>query len=234
MRDTFLFDLDGTLLPMDYDKFMHLYFAGLCKHFEGQYDLKLLQKTILEGTEVMFRNDGSKTNEDAFWDFAVTRIDFDLAHDKARFEHFYDSTFAVAKESTWQNPFAVQCVRLLKDKGYTLAIATNPLFPRIATMNRIQWAGLDPDDFALITTYENFHFCKPNLGYYREVLDRLGKTPDQCVMIGNDNIEDMCAGSLGIKSYLIDDCLLNHNDAPLHDWHGSFEAFYALLKADVI
>ena len=231
MRDTYLFDLDGTLLPMDYDKFMHLYFFALSKHFDGQYDLKQLQKTILEGTEIMFHNDGTMTNEDAFWHFAKTRMPFDLDRDKPLFEHFYDSTFSTARDATWQNPIAAKCIHHLKEKGFTLAIATNPLFPRIATLNRIRWAGLDPEDFALISTYEDFHYAKPNLGYYREMLDRLGKSPEQCIMIGNDNQEDMCAESLGIKSYLIDDCLLNHGDAPLHDWHGSFESFFDLIKS---
>ena len=33
MYKNYLFDLDGTLLPMDMDKFIKLYFGSLCKRF---------------------------------------------------------------------------------------------------------------------------------------------------------------------------------------------------------
>ena len=57
-----------------------------------------------------------------------------------------------------------------------MVAATNPLFPKVATMNRLRWAGFDPEDFALFTTYEHYHYCKPNPAYYTEVLASLGET----------------------------------------------------------
>ena len=60
--------------------------------------------------------------------------------------------------------------RKLSKEGYNLILATNPIFPRIATLNRIKWAGLDPDDFIYISTYENSHYSKPNIKYYEEIM----------------------------------------------------------------
>lgn len=62
----------------------------------------------------------------------------------------------------------------MKAKGYPLVLATNPLFPRMATLERVAWAGLDPADFVLITTFENCRFTKPNPGYFLEILEVIG------------------------------------------------------------
>ena len=88
-------------------------------------------------------------------------------------------------------------------------LATNPFFPAIATHKRVRWAGLEPEEFAFITTYENSSYCKPNLEYFRQLLDALGLQPEECVMVGNDALEDTAAAQLGIPVFLLTDCLLN-------------------------
>ena len=227
--NTCLFDLDGTLLPMDQDEFLKLYFAAIAKHFSGQYDIPALTKTIWAGTDAMIKNDGRQTNADVFWACAQKMMSLKRSDVENDFLHFYNTDFALAKGATSADPEIIRCVHRLKQKGYTIVAATNPFFPEIATKNRLAWAGFDPDDFDLITTYEHCHYCKPNLNYYRELLEHLGKTPQDCIMVGNDNQEDMCAEQLGIQGYLITDCLINRNDAPMTcHWHGSFHAFTCL------
>ena len=100
----------------------------------------------------------------------------------------------------------------LKARGLRLIIATNPLFPAAAQYNRVKWAGLDRDDFELITTYENSHYCKPNPAYYQEILDKQGLSADEVLMIGNDAREDTAAAQLGIPVFLVTDCLLNQHN----------------------
>ena len=64
-RTTVLFDLDGTLLPMDQDVFGKAYFGGMAKKMAPYgYDPQRLVKAIWTGTEAMVKNDGSITNED--------------------------------------------------------------------------------------------------------------------------------------------------------------------------
>ena len=99
--------------------------------------------------------------------------------------------------------------------GYQVILATNPLFPAIATQSRIRWAGLEPEDFERITTYENARFCKPNPDYYREILGKLNLNPSDCLMVGNDVDEDMIAETLGMKVFLLTDCLINRNQADI-------------------
>ena len=98
-------------------------------------------------------------------------------------------------------------------------LATNPLFPAIATRQRIRWAGLEPEDFQFVTTYENSRFCKPNPEYYRDLLDKLGKDPESCLMVGNDVDEDMIpARAVGMEVFLLTDCLLNRSGADISSY----------------
>ena len=102
-------------------------------------------------------------------------------------------------------------------------MATNPLFPAIATQSRAKWAGLNPEDFEIITTYENSRHCKPNPDYYRDILATLDENPENCVMVGNDVQEDMIAETLGMKVFLLTDNLINRTGEDISRYpHGSF------------
>lgn len=229
MMNTCLFDLDGTLLPMDQEEFTKLYFAALAKRFEKQYDVKTLINTVWAGTKAMVANDGTDTNENVFWKCAKKLMGLDKSVCEAEFLNFYETDFSMAKGATAARPEIIRCVHRLKEKGYTIVAATNPLFPHVATRNRLLWAGFNPSDFDYITTYENSSFCKPDIGYYKELLKKLNRTPKDCIMVGNDNQEDMCAEQLGMQGYLITDCLINRDNAPITcHWHGSFNEFAAL------
>ena len=118
----------------------------------------------------------------------------------------------------------------LKARGVRVALATNPIFPRIATEQRIRWAGLAPEDFVLYTTYENSPFCKPNPDYYREVARTLGVQPEECLMVGNDATEDLAAREAGMDVFLLTDCLINTKNRDISACpRGDFAALNAYL-----
>jgi FMN phosphatase YigB (HAD superfamily) len=88
----------------------------------------------------------------------------------------------------------------------------------------MSWAGLDHNDFELYTTYENSCFAKPNLDYYREILGKLDLKAEECLMVGNDVSEDMVAEKLGMKVFLLTDCLLNKDNEDISKYpSGSFK-----------
>ena len=114
-------------------------------------------------------------------------------------------------------------IESIKKTGLRVALATNPIFPAIATRKRIRWAGLRPEDFEWITTYENARYCKPNPLYYQEILNRLGAAPQDCLMVGNDVGDDMAAETLGMKVFLLTDCLINKTEKDISSYNnGSF------------
>lgn len=206
---TVLFDLDGTLLPMDQESFIKAYLGGLCKKLAPLgYDPKALSAAIWKGTEAMVKNDGSRSNETIFWETFCGIFGEKAREDLPVFEDFYQNEFQQVAQACGYNPAAWQLIDGLKARGLRLVLATNPIFPAIATYSRVRWAGLTPEDFCHITTYENSRFCKPNPAYYRDILENLGLDPAECVMVGNDEGEDGAATALGLPVFLLTDCLI--------------------------
>lgn len=233
MITTVLFDLDGTLLPMDQDVFINAYMGALAKKMAPYgYDPKRLLASIWKGTAAMVQNIGDQGNEDVFWAAFSEAYGRDLRSDEGLFLEFYQNEFQTVSGSCGKDPRAAQTIQALKEMGYTLALATNPLFPSIATYSRCKWAGLDPKDFALITTYENSSRCKPNPDYYREVLDKLGVQAEHCLMVGNDVAEDMIAEKLGMKVFLLTDCLINKHNTDISRYpNGSFPELLEYVRS---
>lgn len=228
--DTILIDLDGTLLPMDMPSFEKLYFEGLGKVCADLISPNELVPLIWGSTKAMVRNTEYKTNEEVFMENFSKVIAGDLAVYQKRFDTFYDTEFMNARESVRDVKAMRESIKLLKEKGYTIVIATNPIFPQKATYTRIAWAGFSPQDFAYISTFEKNHFCKPQLNYYEEVLKDINKTPEECLMVGNDVQEDLIAKKLGIKTYLITDNLLHRTDDEIiTDYKGNYEDFYEFV-----
>lgn len=220
-----LFDLDGTLLPMDQDVFTKAYFKRLAaKLLPYGYEAEKLTEAIWTSTSDMVTNNGNCTNEEAFWRRFRKIFGDGVLTDKPIFDEYYRKEFQEVASSCGFNPEASGTVASLKNKGYRIALATNPIFPSVATESRIRWAGLKPSDFELYTTYENTGYCKPNPRYYSDILDRLCCKADKCLMVGNDVAEDMvAAASVGIPVFLLNDCLINKKNSDISIYpSGSF------------
>ncbi len=222
--NTILFDLDGTLLPMDQDLFVSAYLKSLAGKLASRgYAPEPLTRSILGGLEAMVKNDGTKTNEAVFWEYFTGIWGKQALEDMPLFEDYYHTDFQKLRSVCGFDPSAADLVRQLKRSGLRVVLATNPIFPAAATHSRIRWAGLEPEDFDHITTYENACFSKPNPAYYQRILERFSLTPDECAMVGNDVDEDMIAEEIGVRVFLLTDCLINKTGADLSRWpHGGF------------
>jgi FMN phosphatase YigB (HAD superfamily) len=230
--DTFLFDLDGTLLSLDMKLFEKLYFESMTNNFIDLIEPKQLVSIIMASTKVMIENIENRTNEDVFMEDFGKRINGDLSTYQERFNNYYSTDFHRVKESTAEVQSMNYCIKLLKSKGYNLVVATNPLFPKSAIHTRIQWAGFEPEDFDYISTFETNHYCKPQIKYYEEVLRDINKSPEKCIMVGNDVQEDLIVKSLGVKTYLITNNILHRTDSEIiTDYKGNYEDFFEFVKA---
>ena len=230
-----LFDLDGTLLPMDNDEFVKIYFKLLAgKAIGWGYNPETIVDGIWTGTKAMIVNDGSCLNVDDFCNTFDKVMEKDTRADIQKFDGFYTNEFHQAKVGTGENPLAREAVELAREKAGTVVLATNPLFPPCGVDTRMGWVGLNSEDFALVTNYENSHFCKPNPDYYREILQKLNLQPEDCLMIGNDMDEDIIpTKGLGMKNFLLTDSLINRGNKSLDeaDAHGTFADLITYLKA---
>lgn len=234
MINTFLFDLDGTLLPMDMSYFEKQYFGKLAQKLAGYFKPDALVKYIWKSTGEMIKNTGGVlTNKEVFFrDFkSSTGGNIDLLY--PLFDEFYIKEFKELRPLFPCEPYIVKAVELLKARGYTVVVATNPIFPMEAIKERIRWAGLKAEEFKYITSYENMHYCKPNVEYYSEVLRIIGCQPEECIMVGNDVEEDLTASKIGIKTYLIKNCMINRGGGtPDTDFEGTYNEFYDFVRCN--
>lgn len=232
---TVLFDMDGTLLPMNQDEFVKAYFKTMSSKIAPLgYESEKLIKTVIKATFAMVNGDGTRPNESIFWQEFCAVYGKKAILDKPYFDKYYEEDFDALKKYTKCNPKAKQTVYKLKQMGLKTVVATNPLFPPLAIEKRIGWAGLKHTDFELYTTYENSSYCKPNPMYYKEIMDKLGVSPDECIMVGNDVDDDMIASEAGLKVFLLTDCLINRHNKDIFVYpHGDFDDFMKYLN-DII
>ncbi len=229
-----LFDLDGTLLPMVQDEFVKFYMPLLAKAYMSKgvpVEPKKFIGAVWAGYEAMVKNDGSRTNREAFWSYIDPELPIGAEESEKIAEEFYGGEFNQAVCTTRPTPLADQIVKTVKGKGLETYLATNPVFPRCATMNRIRWAGLEAEDFSLITTYETCSFCKPNPEYYKKILDTFSLDPADCLMVGNDVGEDLSIRTLGVKTFLVTDTMENKNNLPIEtEYQGSLEELLEFVE----
>lgn len=203
MRKAVFFDLDGTLLPLDMDAFTKAYYTQVQK--SGFFELigENGKDIFGRGVYAMLGNDGRLLNRDIFLKTIEGASGKDSALVLAHMNGFYEKEFLHLETCAYAEKRVAQTIEVLKDKGYRLMLTTNPLFPPQATNARIKWAGLSPDDFEYITYYDNSHYCKPNLEYFKEVLNATGLKAQDCYVVGNDTRDDLCAVALGFKAFLV-------------------------------
>ncbi|MCF6094600.1 HAD family hydrolase [Microaerobacter geothermalis] len=226
-----LFDLDGTLLPMDTDGFIEKYLQLLAPRVAHIIEPKDFVKQLWASTHEMIKNnDPNTTNEQVFTEHFLKNTHLKREIIWPIFDHFYREIFPILKEHTNPTPLSRNIVETALDRGYKIAIATNPVFPREAIVHRMRWAEVDDLPFDWVTVYEESHFCKPNPNYYIEVANQLNIHPENCIMVGNDIQEDMVAGKTGMRTYLVRDYLIDRGNMAYHrDDEGSLEDLHNQL-----
>ena len=229
--DAILFDLDGTLLPMDLDAFTNHYFNLVAEHF-GRLGIQPepVLRAVMLGTQSMIQNDGTRSNAQRFRDCFAQQMGTRAPALIRAFDGFYNDAFHQARTSTQSNPDAVAAVAAARQKASRVVLATNPLFPAAGIQARLSWIGLHLSDFDCVTTYENASFCKPNPAYYTQIIQSLNLTGKHLLMIGNDIREDAeAAQAAGLATYLVTDCLIDHGMCADIYQHGSFRQMLDML-----
>ena len=205
MIKAILFDLDGTLLPNDEELFGKLYFSAFSRKMaEYGYDPKLFLEGMQEGAKAMILNNGEETNETVFKREFNKVNNRDVNKDEDIINDFYNNEYKECYPALGKDEYAVEALKECKRKGLKVILASNPLFPRIAYLNRAIYNNLLEEYFDEITSYDLYHYAKPNPKYYQEILDRNNLKPDEVIMFGDSLKQDIIpASSIGIKAYQI-------------------------------
>ena len=235
MLQTILFDLDGTLVHFEFDDFLKAYLGAISSKVAQLVDARVFVAQLLASTEEMVKSlDPTRTNQDVFADHLFSglgRTEDELA---PVLDAFYDEDFPRLRDALGvePHPLARPMLEGLINRGYEVVIATNPVFPANAIEERMRWGGLDGLPYRHVTSYETSHFCKPNTEYYAEILDVVGRSPHECMMVGNDTCEDLVAGDLGITTYLVEDYVLDRGPCGrIPDRRGRFEDLARFLDS---
>ncbi len=232
---TIFFDLDGTLLPLDEKQFMQEYLVRFLEKCRKEHiDPVQAQQALMAGVHAMRSGDGGgvQSNKDRFWSAFFAHLT--VAKEEsliAAFNRFYHEEFTELGTLIEPFPLARNIVDTLKEKGYTLVLATSPLFPREGTLERLSWIGLSEHDFELVTTYEDFSYTKPHLEYYHQVLSQVRVDPGEVLMVGNNVVEDGAIRSLGAQVIFVTDYLINplEEDISSHPCY-TLDEFYDMCR----
>jgi FMN phosphatase YigB (HAD superfamily) len=206
MTLTLLLDLDDTLLNTNLQAFIPAYFHSLSKELTPHAAPDIMLRALLKGTHSMNESDDfSRTLQDVFEAEFYPQLNVSRGEIEPAIERFYDNVFPNLGGLTTQVLDAKTFVDWAIAKGYRVAIATDPLFPRMATYHRLRWAGFDPTQFELVSSFENFHFTKTHPAYYAEVLGRMGWPEGPILMVGNDLERDIIPSKkLGLAAFHVD------------------------------
>lgn len=206
MTKTILFDIDNTLILFDEVKFFKAYIKKVAPIMADIISPHNLWRTVLRATKAVLHNNGELTNKEIFFQTFTRGFEKQTEEIWNRFLEFYEKEFDQFKSLVVINKGVSEIFSTLsKLNNLKIVIASNPFWPRIAMEKRISWAGLDVKHIDLITHLENMHFCKPRLEYYQEICNKINEKPEDCLMVGDDPINDMVVGKLGMKTYLTTD-----------------------------
>jgi FMN phosphatase YigB (HAD superfamily) len=204
---TLLADLDDTLLENDFASFLPHYLDALGKHIASIEKPEVLIPKLMAATQKMIENNRpDRTLKQVFDNSFFPASDVTPDDMQTTIDNFYAEVFPNLCRYTKPRPDAIQLVKQTFESGCRVAIATNPLIPRVAIIERLEWAGISPQDYAfsMITSYETFHFAKPNPAYFAELLAQIGWPEGGVIMIG-DNLDDDIIASrrLGLPAFWI-------------------------------
>ncbi len=209
-----LFDLDATLLPFDQKEMSREFFAST-HDFEKDKNIPGFAEAFSYAFAQCKLNLGDCLNKEVFDRCFLEKLYVDDLD--ALMDDFYTTSFTVTKRVLQYRGSEKAMLRSLREQGKILICATNPVFPMSATITRMDWAGICPEDFDFVTLHTSSTWCKPNPEYYLEILERFNLMPDEVIMIGNDTLDDLGALDCGIKVVLIDDFLINRGEIDINE-----------------
>lgn len=235
MSLTLLLDLDDTLLDLNLDEFIPVYFEALSDFLEDFVRPQEMIAALMGGTKHMMSNvDPENTLQEKFDSVFFPKIGIAREELQPRLDLFYEEIFPSLSYITSPRPEAVAFVEWAFEQGYCLAISTNPIFPLKAIHHRMRWANLPPEHypFKTVSSYETYHFSKPHPAYFAEVLGAMGWPDGPVLMVGDDNERDLTGASrLGLPTFWINNSDIDPPERQNYKQRGSIGEVRPWLEA---
>ncbi|MEV5832591.1 HAD family hydrolase [Nocardia sp. NPDC052112] len=203
MNRTVLWDLDGTLVRLRRRRFktlMPLAAALAFRELTPPHRFLCALSGVLKQVRA---NDTEHTNTELMVGLLAERLGIAPDAVAVQLKSLAEQGFPRLRRCFPPEPSALATVTRLQMAGATQVVATNPLWPDSTVTSRLGWGGYDLSAFTFRSSGENMRRSKPRIEFYRELLDRLGTEPGECVMIGNDAANDAPAARIGIPVFLV-------------------------------
>jgi len=209
MTLTLLFDLDDTLLGNPIETFLPEYTRGLSLRLKTIVEPQLMVPQLMSATKAMVKNlNPCLTLNNVFDGAFYPALNIRRQDVQPDLDRFYAQDFPALKRLTRRFPDAIKAVDAALQGGYQVAVATNPLFPKTAVLQRLAWAGLPADEYPWLRVpcFEDFHFAKPHAEFFSELLGQIGWPDGPVIVVGNDVENDIQpARQLGLASFWVQD-----------------------------
>lgn len=219
-----LFDLDDTLLDINFTAFMTRYVAGL-SGLLGSISRTPAPLMGIPFTKSYLALENRKrsddlTNHQLFIRkfHALTGIPLDdpvIADAVDCYEREVVPAMRGGIVAARPQRGGREAVDAVHELGLTCALATNPAFSGACVKARMGWADVVPGDFVLASDWDNAHRLKPSARFYQEFVNALGLTCDECLMVGNDSRRDFPHPDCGLRTIYV-----GHAWPRRAVWHG--------------
>lgn len=197
-----LFDLDGTLINNDRNRFGAAYMELVYRRFPRSIPFGEFAEALHAAFTAMTKNDGRRTNKELFKETFFPSINFPVDRGLELFDEAHKHDFPGLEDPAEKIPEAKPVVDTMFQRGLKVVVATNPIFPKEVIYERLRWAGVEQMPFDLVTSYENSRYAKPNPLYFKAILDTIDVAPEHALMVGDEHW-DMTAGRAGIKTFFV-------------------------------
>lgn len=228
-----LLDLDGTLIDIEVSFFLDTMVASMQLHFRDHLDPEVFRDGLFGGIDAIMaapRSDG-ETNRESFYSAFEKLTGFDALQTEETFRSYYQKVFPQHSGFASPSPYAKRLLKASRAKGLKLALATNPIFPLEAALERLRWGGLTEAPFDIVCALESMRSCKPQRKYFLEVARAVGVPPERCLMVGNDVQQDLPAGEVGMKTFLVERNMIDRGTGRVHaDHRGDLEDLGRILE----
>jgi FMN phosphatase YigB (HAD superfamily) len=225
------FDLDGTLIEVDMDRFIPVYLRRLAERLGPYADPQRALHTLRTATMAMLgETAGDCSLETLLRDMLFNQLQLPWEGYQAALAVFCRDDLPELRPLVRPHPLARALVESCVERGWQVVLATNPIFPREVVEARLAWGELADLPFQPITSYETSRHCKPHPGFFQELLTVLALPPHACLMVGNDSSHDLAAGRVGMPTCLLTTWRIDRGPGFVADWEGSHPALLAQLR----
>lgn len=226
-----VFDMDDTLLSINLNAFIGVFALDEANLLAQAARKSAVSMFTSMGGAMLELNNGERaegdmrTNRQFFADELERRSGVPLLEPAVLdMIEFYEREILPKKNdrliSARPREGAHEAVEAVLNRGLRIALLTNPSFSRTCIECRMGWGDMLDMPFELVTTWENSTRCKPCASYYLEALEKLGLSPEETLMVGNDPKRDFPSPAIGLQTAYV-----GNGTQPHALWNGSMADF---------